>query len=601
MQDKKTGKLPFGSLASPYVIIGAALILALVVVLLAVFNYRREERIMTQILSEKGAGLIKAFEAGTRTGMMGMLGGEARIQTLLEETARQDDILYIAVIDPRGRILAHSDRERIGQSFPFPSKGEMHSSEEIRWRIVEQEERRAFEVSRRFVPLRKQHHMFRGRTHQGRNFLRFDGNRWPEDCLPGSDQQSGTGPMIYLGMDVVPFEQARSGDLRNSLIMTGTLVLLGFGGMVSLFWAQSSRVSRRLLQDARAFSSEVMTSLPVGLMVTDRDGRLTYVNGPAESISRRKRGEVIGRSAMEVLPRELIQIQERLTRGETVLEEETEILSHAGDSLPVSVSAAVMRTDEGDFVGYLFILRDLREVRQLQSEVRKREKLAAVGNLAAGVAHEIRNPLSSIKGFATYLENRFPQGSTDRQAATTMVQEVDRLNRVITELLEFARPTDIQTRPSALESLVDHSLRLVDQDAETRKVRIERELAPDLPMVDVDPDRITQALLNIYINGIQSMDKGGTLMVRTLPGPNGFVRLEVEDTGGGIPREDMDKVFDPYFTTKPSGTGLGLAIVLKIVESHGGKVDIRSLPGQGAVISLLLPEAEIDSAEEKND
>ncbi|RXF75835.1 histidine kinase, partial [Desulfovibrio sp. DS-1] len=279
-----------------------------------------------------------------------------------------------------------------------------------------------------------------------------------------------------------------------------------------------------------------------------------------------------------------------------------------GPPVPMSVRGVRIAAGDAADAGAILILRDLREVRRLQDEVRRREKLAAIGSLAAGVAHELRNPLSSIKGYATYFGSRFDEGSEDREAARVMVQEVERLNRVISDLIGLARPSDIAPRPVDAGFLVHHVLRLVRQDAAHRgvTVRVEPDGAPEgvpdnalagaqdgavgsLPRALLDPDRFSQALLNVFLNALEAMPSGGELSVRLAAAPGNRIAVAVRDTGTGIAPEHLATIFDPYFTTKSQGTGLGLAIVHKIVEAHGGEVSLRSALGQGTEITFLLP------------
>lgn len=243
-------------------------------------------------------------------------------------------------------------------------------------------------------------------------------------------------------------------------------------------------------------------------------------------------------------------------------------------------------------LGSLVILRDVSEMRRLEAEIRRREQLAAVGNLAAGVAHEIRNPLSSIKGYATYFSVRFPEGSEDREAARVMVGEVERLNRAISDLIGLSKPTDIRLQPVELGRLVQDTLRLIAQDAVLRKVKISFEAAHPL-CVPADPDRLRQVMLNLCLNALEAMPRGGRLDLELLeegeePGGRRAV-LEVRDTGIGIQPRDLPRIFDPYFTTKGQGTGLGLSTVHKIMEAHGGSVAVTSEPGAGTCFRLSLP------------
>lgn len=216
-----------------------------------------------------------------------------------------------------------------------------------------------------------------------------------------------------------------------------------------------------------------------------------------------------------------------------------------------------------------------REVQRLAAEVRRNEKLAAVGTLAAGVAHEIRNPLSSIKGYATYFRQRFPEGSDDRQAATVMVNEVDRLNRVITDLLGLSRPDSVNLKPVKLDYVVDHVMRLIRHNAAEKNIKVIPRLARNLEPVSGDMERLSQALLNICINSIEAMQDGGKLEIAIARGKNQLC-LMTRDNGKGIAPEIMARIFDPYFTTKNSGTGLGLPMVHKIVKAHHGEIEAAS-------------------------
>lgn len=218
-----------------------------------------------------------------------------------------------------------------------------------------------------------------------------------------------------------------------------------------------------------------------------------------------------------------------------------------------------------------------KEVQRLEEEVRRNEKLAAMGTLAAGVAHEIRNPLSSIKGYATYFKQRFPEGSDDREAASVMVAEVDRLNRVISDLLGLSKPGNLLLKPVDLKNVIQHVLRLIRQNAADKNITVRSCIAPFAPMVMADMEKLSQALLNLCLNAIEAMPQGGTLTV-ALAGGKKRVCLMACDTGKGIAPEIMSRIFDPYFTTKNSGTGLGLPMTHKLIKAHNGHLDVVSQP-----------------------
>lgn len=237
----------------------------------------------------------------------------------------------------------------------------------------------------------------------------------------------------------------------------------------------------------------------------------------------------------------------------------------------------------------LFIFRDMRKIRQLQEEIRRKEKLAAIGDLAAGVAHEIRNPLSSIKGFAKYFADRSPEGSEQHELAKVMAKEVDRLNRVITELLALVRPADLRYQRVAIGEVIEHSLHLIRQDAESNNISLRYRCAEALPLVELDPDRFTQVLLNLYLNAIQAIGTDGTLEIVVELARDGAVRITVSDSGKGIAPDDLQKIFNPYFTTKAAGTGLGLTMVQKVIEEHQGTIAVTRGQPAGTHFEIVIP------------
>jgi len=352
---------------------------------------------------------------------------------------------------------------------------------------------------------------------------------------------------------------------------------------------QSYRTTKESLQDTSAIAQEVVTSLPVGLIATDKDGKIAFYNSAAERITSLDLASARGKEADSVLPNHFCGLKESLDRGAAIYEKEMECEFSEDKIVPVSVSASKIINEEGHFVGQLLIIRDLGEVRRLQDEIRRKEKLAAIGGLAAGVAHEIRNPLSSIKGIASYFRDKSDEDSGDQEMAGVMIVEVDRLNRVISELLEFAKPTDLKLKTSDLNSLIGHSIRLIETEATEKDIAIQIDLPQQPILTQIDSDRFSQCLLNLYLNSLQAMEKGGRLNIKSALMDDNLILIQIRDTGPGILVEDLNKIFDPYYTTKPKGTGLGLAIVHKIIEAHNGSVKVRSVPGKGTTFAITIP------------
>lgn len=586
---KRRSKL-WGSTLPGWVILATALALAAVVAALSVFNIRREERYMSQILVEKGTALIRAFEAATRTGIVGTRGSVANLQTLLEETASQPDILFLAVTDRQGKILAHNRSELVGTQLFASSTFESSSIDTKQgWLSLQSPAgKEAFAVYRTFTPVSSSMGAGLGRDSMLMGFCGPNHFAWMDRCL--GDRVSGqVSPLIFVGLDPEPFQDALKQDIRVTVLLAAVLVLLGLGGLFSVVLAQKYRSSHNKLLGINAIASEVVASLPLGLVVTDLHGVAVFLNQIAEEIFGVIAQTNIGKRIQEYWPPEMREVSLRLRQEDRILEEELSLTLRNGRQMSASVSASHIMTEENIHIGFVYIIKDLKEVRHLQDALRRREKLAAIGSLAAGVAHEVRNPLSSIKGFAAYFAAKYPDDSDEKLAAKTMMTEVDRLNKVISDLLDFARTNDLQVKEADIAKLIKHSLNLISRDVEIRGIKTSLSIPIDLPPVKLDPDRFTQALLNLYLNAVQAMNQSGELSVRVEPDHYGYIKISVRDTGQGIPPDHIQDVFKPYFTTKPKGTGLGLAIVQKIVEAHHGVLTVSSEQGRGTEITINLP------------
>lgn len=428
--------------SSRFFLAAIAIFLAIVIGLVSWMIYRRSEAGMSALLEEKGAALLNVFEGALRTGMSGESG--LHLQTLLNEMARNQDIEFVAVTMPDGTIIAHSDRARIGEILDMedlPADASrmdaLNPADREKSLIGSYEGKRVFLIYRHFTMGRKD---------------------W---------DKSVPEPVIFLGLEVSPFEITNSQNRSFVTILAVVTMLVVLCGLLALSLAQRAAESKR---------------------------------------------------------------KQRRAEG---------------------------------------------EVRRLEEEVRRNEKLAAVGTLAAGVAHEIRNPLSSIKGYATYFSQKFPEGSEDREAAGIMVNEVNRLNRVITDLLGLSRADAAKLKPIRIEGVVDHVARLLRHDAAKKNVRIETRLSRRTGMIMGDLERLSQALLNICLNAIEAMPEGGTLEI-AVSGGRKKLCLVTRDNGKGISPDILSRIFDPYFTTKNSGTGLGLPMAYKIIRAHKGEIDIYS-------------------------
>ncbi len=216
------------------------------------------------------------------------------------------------------------------------------------------------------------------------------------------------------------------------------------------------------------------------------------------------------------------------------------------------------------------------------------DRLATIGELAAGAAHEIRNPLTSIRSSLQYLESRCREAN-EKKLLGVALRETDRIDEILSALLSFSRPSEIRKEPSKLVALLEESAALVSIQARARGIEVRTSFPPGPIIVDADGSQLKQVFLNVFLNAVQAMDTGGRLTVEAVPLEGGRSLVRVTDTGPGISDEALERVFDPFFTTKPGGTGLGLSICYTIVKAHGGEIELRSRPGAGTTVLISLP------------
>jgi len=575
MEKEKYNGLLWG--VSPWVILGAVLVLLPIMALMTVETIKRQQQQRIRLMMEKGAALIRSFEAGTRMGMRGGHGSGFQLQRLLVETAAQPDIAHLLVVRLDGTVIAHNRVDQVGMR----TNGELglsaiHEAGDLEWReTVSQEGDRVFEIFGKFAPL-------------ARSFDRPRNAPMPGRMAMPSLEREASPMVIFVGLRTDALDAAHAADVRHTVVMAAVLLLVGCAGVLLLFLAQNYRSARTSLVQVRAFSDSLVSRIPIGLVALDRDGRVTALNSVAETTLAIDSTGVTGLPAREVIPAALV---DALAGDAGLVEKEILCPVADGRRIPMDVSAATLTDDDGQVFGQVILFKDLTEIRALHDELEKNRRLASVGRLAAGVAHEIRNPLSSIKGFATYFKEKYRDSDQDQEVAAILIREVDRLNRVVGQLLEFSRPLAIHRQAVRLKPFLEEAVKLVARQSSETGVTTTLEMVDETLAAVMDADKMSQVMLNLFLNALDAMPGGGRLTVRVSNNGNGWVQIQVADTGEGIDPSDQPHVFEPYFSTKNTGTGLGLAIVHNIVKAHQGDILVESRPGQGTTVQITLPAA----------
>lgn len=346
------------------------------------------------------------------------------------------------------------------------------------------------------------------------------------------------------------------------------------------------------LADEKGFFETIFHALHEGVIVTDPTGHITYLNRAA--------GEFFGmdrESAMGVLLTEKLRGLDwnAIAQAEKTISRDMEVFYPMNRFLNFYVTPLRVDSEARALLGYAVILRDITESRKSTEETIHTERLNALTLLAAGVAHEIGNPLNSLHIHLQLLERRLrkiPDSQRKDLMKTVDVakEEIARLDAIIRQFLGAIRPTQLDCRLENLNQLVQESIRFLEAEIADRNIIVESELRSDLPLLEVDRTQIKQVFFNVIKNAFQAMKSGGILRVRT-DADDRFASITFSDTGGGIPEAEMSKIFEPYFTTKAGGSGLGLLIVRRIIREHGGEMELLNSPGTGLSLTMKLPLA----------
>jgi two-component system, NtrC family, sensor histidine kinase PilS len=337
------------------------------------------------------------------------------------------------------------------------------------------------------------------------------------------------------------------------------------------------------LAQITALHEAIVQSVASGLLTLDGSGRVTFLNRAGEQMTGRRLAEVLGRPAswFPAPP-------ERGSRGEL------EWVNARGERLRLGFSRFPLRARGGKALGEALIFQDLTQLRAMEDRIQRNERLADLGQVAAGLAHELRNPLASMSGSIELLRGVAPRPE-DRRLMDIVLREASRLDQLVGRFLEYSRPAAPRREDVDLARVVRETLEVFSHDPAAARVKLSPDLAPTPTWCDADQFR--QVLWNLLVNSAQAaqvtqaVERGGqvAVQVRCAPQPGGGALLEVQDDGPGIGPEDLARIFTPFFTTKASGTGLGLATVQRVVDAHAGTVAVASVPGQGARFTVRLP------------
>ena len=384
-------------------------------------------------------------------------------------------------------------------------------------------------------------------------------------------------------------------ELLSMFLNAGTVLIVAIvaGGLAERFRATSLELETKQkdLRDLQVFKDLVFQSVGTGLIALDRDHRITAFNGAAEEITGRSAPETIGRPWTAIfgdavpLP-EIEAVIGGSPRAST--RHEALLRRPDGTAVPVRLTFSALRSGEGARLGLIGACDDLSAIRAMEARMRQADRLATLGRMAANIAHEIRNPLASLTGAIEVLTSTAAAGDARERLSQIVVRESERLNQIITNFLEYARPAPLTLESVDVAEALEGVLVLLEHHGASGGLKMVRAFSSPL-VWRVDPQQFRQVLWNLCRNAVEAMPEGGELRVGATVVPGQRLEVWVADGGHGIAPDDLAHVFEPFFSTKPGGTGLGLSLVHRIVQEHGGEVDVRSTLGLGTTFTVTLP------------
>jgi two-component system sensor histidine kinase HydH len=400
---------------------------------------------------------------------------------------------------------------------------------------------------------------------------------------------------LVVGVNLESYYVRLSHTRRRIILNYSIIMALVLLGIYVIYKLQQTYIVKKTLNEMKDYTSKLLETMDNAVISVDNNGIIKTFNRKSEEIFGKKKEKVLNKNYEGVLN---LNVKEKSFLKKCLLEKKniTQEMTLERDGLKkkiLDIDTSFLTDESGQITGIVLVIRDVSEIKNLNEEVARHKRLAALGKLSAGIAHEIRNPLSSIRGLAQFVSNSFSENDERKEDINTIIQEVDRLNKLVMQVLDFAKLKELNLTCFSLNDLINKIVELFKLEIKDKKIEFRLKLSKDISQIQADEDQIKQILMNIIINAIQAIADNGEIKITTkksLLRGESVIELIIEDNGIGIPEKDLNQVFDPFFTNKEQGTGLGLSIVYKLIEGHKGKIKVESKEGKGTKFIILLPE-----------
>ena len=400
---------------------------------------------------------------------------------------------------------------------------------------------------------------------------------------------------LVIGVNLEGYYNRLSQTRKRIILNYSIIMALVLFGIYVIFKLQENYIVKKTLNEMKVYTSKLLETMDNAVISVDNKGNIKTFNRKSEEIFDKKREEVLNKDCQEVLNLNILGesifkkcLLEKKNISQEIISEEKGLKKKILD-----LNTSFLADESGEITGVVAVIRDVTEIKDLNEEVARHKRLAALGKLSAGIAHEIRNPLSSIRGLAQFIYHSFSKTDERKEDLNAIIQEVDRLNKLVVQVLDFAKLKKPRLTRFSLNDLIRKIAELFKLETKNKQIKFSLELSLEISRIQADEDQLRQILMNVIINAIQAIPKKGEIKIKTkktlLKGESA-IKLIIEDSGIGIPKKDFAQIFDPFFSTKDKGSGLGLSIVYKLIEAHQGEIKVESKEGEGTKFIIFLPQ-----------
>lgn len=398
--------------------------------------------------------------------------------------------------------------------------------------------------------------------------------------------------LFRIGLSLDGYRKVASSYQKQMVLFSVILFFLGLLIIGVVIINQNYFVLDRSYKEIKTLTGNVLEAMHSAVVAVDEEGRIIMLNRLAEDLFGVKKSHTLNQSYDLIFPDDPCLIKQTMEKKRASQDVETVFKTLSGSSRNLLIGSSCLFDEQNQFRGAVAVIHDVTELKKYEDEAKRAERLSALGNLAAGVAHEIRNPLNAISITVQRLRSEFEPREDQEEYSSfiqTVLNEIKRLDSIINQFLSLAKAQKLTLVSSDMNKFLNEVISLVEMDARDKSVHVVKTM-DRLPQLRIDPDEMKKALLNIMLNGVQAMPQGGELLVQSyLDDSKGNVVIKITDSGVGISKENLSTIFQPYFSTKEKGTGIGLSIAYRIISDHKGKIEVESEVGKGTTFMITLP------------